>query len=99
MILATYEKQPVEAKDYDVDYSPWLTQISDSIDVATSTVVCITDATDTSLLIDQTLAMATSIKLWMRGGTSGNKYKVTLTVTTLGQRIDQCELVFKIKER
>jgi hypothetical protein len=98
MILETYEKQPVERKDYDVDMSPWLDPALDAMDECTATVICLTDAADTTLVVT-TQITAKIIKVWVSGGTSGNRYKITLTVTTLGARIDQSELIFKIKDR
>lgn len=98
MILATYEKQPAEVKDYDVDYLPWLSPMGDTIDNITATVACITDPTDTSLVIDSVANTVSLAKLWISGGTDKRKYKVTITVTTVGGRTDQSELIFKVKD-
>ena len=38
------------------------------------------------------------MKLWISGGTHGARYKVTATVTTTYERVDQSELIFTIKE-
>ena len=98
MILETFEKQPIERKDYDIDMSPWVDPMLDFVDECLTTVVCLTDPLDTELEITNQVTSQT-IKVWASGGTHLAKYKVTLTVTTLGARVDQSELIFKIRER
>lgn len=100
MILATKEKQPRDEKDYDVDYSDWLLPMDDTLDAVDPTVVCLTDPTDTSLEVrDIPVSITTTAcKLWMKGGTAGASYKVTLLATTVGGRKDESELIFKIKD-
>ena len=44
MILATYEKQPAEYKDYDIDYSQWLMPADDVISFVTTSVTSETQA-------------------------------------------------------
>lgn len=98
MILATYEKQPAEYKDYDIDYSQWLTPADDVIASVTTTV---TSATETSptLIVDLVQNSVYVSKLWIEGGTVGTKYKVTVLMTTDAGRIDESELIFNIKDR
>ncbi|OWT55272.1 phage fiber-tail adaptor protein [Candidimonas nitroreducens] len=98
MILATYIKQPSEIKDYDVDYSPWLLPMDDTLDDVTADVVCTTDATDTSLVCSSVERTTLRCKFWMSGGTNGNKYKLTIQATTVGGRLDESELVFSVKD-
>jgi len=99
MILATRTKQPGEEKDYDIDYAPWLLPMDDSLDEIEDVVVeCITDPADTSLVCLESALTATTCKLWMSGGTDGQRYKVTVQVRTVGGRLDESELVFKIKD-
>ena len=101
MILATYEKQPSEEKDYDIDYSQWLLPMGDSLDeIEGVSVECITDPTDTSLVYMEALTAltATTCKLWVSGGTAGFRYKVTVQVRTVGRRLDESELIFKIRD-
>lgn len=100
MILETFEKQPDEIKDYDIDYSDWLALINDTVNTIVSIdVVCLTDPSDTSLVCALSELMPSFIKLWMTGGTHGHKYKVTALVTTVGQRTDESELIFIVKNR
>lgn len=97
MILEKYTKQPNEVKDYDVGYGDWLTPGDTVLDV-TTTVLCLTDATNTTLINSSIVASPDGIKFWMTGGTAGNKYKLTALVATLGGRIDEIELIFTIKD-
>lgn len=100
MILATYTKQPREEKDYDIDYSPWLLPIGDTLDEVVPEVVCITDPSDTSLVctLDDVRITTTYAKFWVRGGTSGNRYKLTATATTVEGRVDESELIFVVRD-
>lgn len=98
MILETYTKQPAEYKDYDVDYSAWLSNPADTLFDIEVTVECVSTPGDTELTINHVDMTQQVAKLWVRGGTGGEKYKVTINATTTGGRIDQSELTFKIKE-
>lgn len=100
MILKRWEKQPREFKDYDVEYSPWLAHDSqDSLDAVEAVVSCLTNPDDTSLEVVRIEHTETVIKLWVAGGTAGDTYKVELIVTTTVGRIDESELIFKVKDR
>lgn len=99
MILSQFTKQPSEVKDYDVDYAPWLLPIGDTLDLVTTTVDCLTDPLDVSLLIAPDPPMTTTrVKLWISGGVDGNKYKITIQANTVAGRLDESELVFKVKD-
>ena len=101
MILAKYEKQPAEVKDYDIDYAEWLGPVGDTVATATTTVACDTEPAPT-LLVDSVETSDTLVKLWVSGGTAGARYKVTVLMTTTGfagkTRTDESELVFTVKE-
>lgn len=98
MILATYEKQPAEYKDYDIDYSQWLIPADDTISLVTTAVTSTTEAVPT-LSVDLIQNTVYVSKLWVAGGTVGVKYKITVLLTTLDGRIDESELIFNIKDR
>lgn len=98
MILEKFSKQPFEVKDYDIDYSEWLSGMSDTLSNVTATVVCLTDPADTSLAINSVIVATYAAKFWVAGGTDGKKYKLTSRATTAGGRIDESELIFSIKE-
>lgn len=93
MLLETFEKQPADVLDYDIDYTHWL-PTNDTVSAATSTV------TPTGLNLDLTLVVesGTRVKLWVSGGTAGVTYKVEVTATTTLGRVKQDELKFVCKE-
>lgn len=98
MILEKYIKQPNEVKDYDIDYSPWLTPMGDALDSVTGTVTCLTDPNDTQLQLDSVLHTNSVGKFWMSGGTPGARYKLTAFAVTTGGRRDESELIFTLKD-
>lgn len=99
MILETFEKQPAEIKDYDVDYSPWLLPMGDTLaDIQTPVVTCLSDPDDTSLECFLVLHTAMTSKFWMRGGTDGQRYKLTIQAETAGGRLDESELIFVVRD-
>lgn len=97
MILETYEKQPAEIKDYDVDFTPWLLPMGDTLTNVDVEVTCITDPDDETLECFEVQHTAREVKLWIRGGTDGNRYKVEILAGTAGGRLDESELIFIVK--
>ena len=97
MILDKKEKQPIEVKDYPIDYTPWLAEVSDTIVSVTATYACI-GSVDTALVITRFPFTTTAVVVWLSGGTNLKSYKITVTVTTAGGRVDQSEFIVKIKE-
>jgi hypothetical protein len=95
MKLMTFDKQPIEVKDYDIDYLDWLAPIGDRI---VSVTCSVSDDPAGALAVDCSNYSSDAVKLWVSGGTNGSRYTVEITVTTAGGRIDQNELVFRIKE-
>lgn len=91
MNLGNFTKQPVEVKDYDIDYSEWLTS-GDNVQSATVTVV------PTGLTVDAVYINDPRIKVWLSGGTDGTAYKLTVTMTSADGRIKQDEFKIKVKD-
>lgn len=100
MRLATYTKQPREEKDYDIEYASWLLPLGDTLDEVVPIVECLTDPSDTSLVctINDVLTTTTRAKFWVRGGTAGNRYKLTSLAYTVEGRVDESELIFVVKD-
>lgn len=100
MNLGKHDKQPAEVKDYPIDYSEWLGEISggDTLLDATAAVICITNPANTALLVDRVVVSPAAVSVWLKAGTSGQTYKVTVTVTTAGGRIDESELTLRVKD-
>lgn len=92
-ILSTFEKQPADVLDYDVDYTEWLPN-GDAVESVAHTV------TPSDLEIQGAIIVngGTRVKLWVAGGENAKTYKVELTVTTTLGRVKQDEVRFRCKE-
>lgn len=91
MNLGNFNKQPVEVKDYDIDYSEWLSPG----DTVQSAVVVVAP---TGLVIDSTFTSDTAVKVWLSGGTTGTQYKLTVTTTTADGRVKEDEFKIRVKD-
>ena len=98
MNLGKFLKQPNENKDYDIDFSPWLTPISDTLDEVEITVECLDDPSDSTFLIERPILTETQYKFWCKGGTTGYVYKVTVLAYTTGGRKDESEIYFVVED-
>ena len=90
-VIASYTQQPADNLDYDIDYGEWLSN-ADSLLSATVAVA------PAGLTVQSPLVVGERVKLWVSGGTSGTKYKVTVTTTTTLGRIKQDEIKFSVKD-
>lgn len=90
-ILAKFVKQPADIQDYDIDFNEYLTANSDTAASHTSTV-------DAGITKQSSVMADGVVKVWLSGGTSGETYKVTVTVTTTAGRVKQAEIAVKVKE-
>ncbi len=98
MILEKHVKQSAEAKDYDINYTDWLTPIQDTVNTAVATIECLTAPIDSAMVCTEINVEPTYVKFWVSGGTPGKKYKLTSLIETVGKRTDESELIFTIKE-
>ena len=91
MNLGAFKKQPVEVKDYDINYSDWLSDGDnvESVEVA---------ASPSGLLIGSVLVADPIVKIWLSGGTDRVSYKVTVTMTTSDGRVKQDEFKINVKD-
>lgn len=92
MILGKFEKQPSEVLDYAADLSEWLPE-GDFAASATATA-------DVGITIDSTIIAdaGTSIRVWLSGGMSGQKYKIQVLFVSDQGRTKEYEFVVKVKE-
>lgn len=92
MILETFTKQPNEVQDYDIDFNEYLTSMGgDSI---TAHVIPLVDGLD---IITSTVVNGV-VKVFIGGGTAGQKYVVTVRVNTSGGRVREAEIAIKVRE-
>jgi len=103
--MQTFEKQPSEVLDYDIDMSEWFEDIgSDDIESVTVTV----DGTgiapslvlgpDAFPIFDILGSSSTSFKVWVGGGVDGQSYKITAKVVTAAGREKETDFKIKVKE-
>lgn len=90
-ILGKFTKQPTDVLSYDIDYTPWLTDLGDTI--TSYTVAIEAGATIVSHGRQQGV-----IRTFVGGGTNGQQYKLTCTAVTTGGRTKQAEIIIKVKE-
>lgn len=103
MIVGKHTKQPIEVKDYVLDYSLWLSESGDTLLDANVSIECLTRADDppgTTLAVKLTILNTAlgQVAVWLEKGTDGERYKVTVTVQTNAGRVDQSEFILRIKE-
>lgn len=91
MNLGTFTKQPVEVKDYDLDYSEWLVA-ADTVEAAEVTVE------PAGLTVASVFTQDKKIKVYLSAGTNGTVYKLTVTMTTADGRVKQDEFKVKVKD-
>ena len=92
MGLPIYNKQPADVIDIDIACSDWLPS-TDSIASAVSTSVA--GITRGLSEIDNVQKI---VKQWISGGTTGNTYKVTVTITSTQGRVKEADFNVKVKE-
>lgn len=98
MKLGTFLVQPTENKDFDIDYSPWLAKIDDTLDEVDISVECLDDPNDHSFIADRPTITEEAYKFWIKGGKSGNVYKVTILAFSAGGRRDESEIYFAVED-
>lgn len=103
MFIDNIYKQPVERKDYDINFKAWLLQRDpeDSLDSVDYVVYRIAGKhQETSpLQIELIQLTATMAKVWVSGGSSCSTYKVELTANTVRGRRDQSEMIFIVEDK
>jgi hypothetical protein len=91
MLLSTFDKQPSDTLDYNIDYSEW---IEDDDAPASATV----SVTGTGLEHENTEILGKVVRVWLSAGDDGTTYTVTVTTTTVFGRVRQDEFKIKVKE-
>lgn len=90
-VLARFTKQPVEVQDYDIDFTDYLTALSDT---AVSHVISV----ETGLTLMASNLTSGIVKVFVSGGVDGSQYKVSATITTAGGRVKQGDIIIKVRE-
>ena len=90
-ILGRFQKQPGETLDYDVDYTDWF---SNRTDTPASCVV----TAEAGLTKVSDARTGNVVKIVLSGGTDGTKYKVTVRMTTTTGMVKEADFTVTIKE-
>lgn len=90
-ILGKFVKQPSEVLDYDIDFTDWF---ANRTDTPASFVV----TADTGITILGSSRTGNVVKVILSGGTSGTKYKVTVKLTTVGLLVKEADFLVSVKE-
>jgi hypothetical protein len=86
----SFRKDPQARKDYEFDWSGWLTE-GDSISSHTVTAA-------TGLTLDSSSATSTAVTVWLSGGVAGMAYPVTCHIVTAAGREDDRTLTITVGE-
>ena len=88
----TITKDPHATLDYTVDFTDWLASPVDTISAQT--------ATGTGVTVDgSTILAGKKVVVWVSGGVLGSTGSVRVHITTVGGRIDDRTMYFKIKDK
>ena len=103
MLVGKFVKQPADVKDYVLDVSSWLNEVSDTLLDATVFIECTSrtdDAALTTLALKSLVINPASgvVAVWLERGTVNEKYKVTVRVTTAAGRLDESEFAIRMKD-
>lgn len=89
-IIGRDTKQPDEVLDYDVDFSDWFADRSDSPASFTSSV-------PTGLTLESSGLSGQKVRLVLSGGDDGAQYKVTVLLTTTDLIVKEADFIVKVK--
>jgi hypothetical protein len=91
-VLGKFTKQSAEVLDYDVDFTDWfegrVTDSPDSFVVTADAGITITGSTRTGYIV----------KVILSGGVSGQKYKITVRMTTTNLLVKEADFVVAVKD-
>lgn len=90
-ILAVFTKQTLETQDFDIDFTPYLTEHSDSPSSYTV-------GADAGITIDSHSRTGNVVKVWVSSGENGVTYKITVTMTTAGGRVREADVKVKFRD-
>lgn len=90
-VLGKFTKQPAEVLDYDVDFSDWLSNRTDLPQTFSVTV-------PTGIILDSSVRLGNVVKVVLSGGTSGQKYRITVRLSTDTGLLKEADFDVAVKE-
>lgn len=99
MSLPIYVKQSADKIDVDIDFTQFFSGTTDTIASATS-FAAVGDVTGDAVTLTAPVinTAQTMLKQWVSGGTTGNKYKITVQMTSAEGRIHEVDFNVKVKD-
>ena len=91
MLLGNIQQQPAERLSYTISYAEALSE-ADAVDAVA------VEIEPEGLVIDPAIVFADRARIWISGGESPVRYKVTLRATTTEGRVYEDELYVAIRE-
>jgi len=88
--IKSFLKQPADNLDYDFDFSEWLA----TGDTIVSSVV----VAEVGITLGTKIETTTNVKQFVRGGVSGQDYKVSCTITTANGLDKQVDILIVVRE-
>jgi hypothetical protein len=88
-----YVKDPAARLDYSWDWSDWLADVADTIDVATVT------PSDGLIAVGAPVVVGTLVTQRVEGGTLDAEYRMVCQITTVGGLIDERSIFLTISDR
>ena len=98
MALEKFTKQPGEIKDFDVTFGPFLDAHADTAQAGNPIVTGAVPAGITLVTVVWVPEIRT-MKFWVSGGTSGQKYTLTASLLTAGGRRLEADIQVAVKEQ
>ena len=100
MIVTTFEKQPWDEQDYDIDINPYLSEFTgDTIEGVTVTLPDgVSGEVSLGIGVQAVAHQDGFVKFWVIGGASGKKYKMTLRITTSAGRKKEYEVMVNVAD-
>lgn len=90
-ILGRFTKQSQEILDYDVDFTDWF-------EGRTSSPSTFTVSYDDGITVVSSARTGNVVKVVLSGGTNGEKYKITVRLTTTDNLVKEADFIVRIKD-
>lgn len=90
-ILARFSQQSTETIDYDIDYTDWFAERTDTAASYTATAA-------TGITLVTSSRSGNVVKVVLTGGTHGATYKITVRMTTSTSVVKEADFTVKIKD-
>ena len=100
----SFNKQPREVKEYDIDGTDFFDSDADEWDTVTIEIDPVTvpplEAGPGALAEYELIGDPKhTVKVWIGGGLDGTRYKVTALMTSVAERVEEEEFYVKVKEK